>query len=303
MGHPMNGENPVPPMEMILWPEVMERAHEMAAKIAEIKRPEGSPYPLVYGVPRGGCTVATLVGVPVDRPADAQVFVDDIIDSGTTRDAYEQHYPEVPFFALFNKEEERDAGRGWLVFPWEQNSDKVGPRDSVIRLIQFIGEDPRREGLVDTPQRVLRAFKEQTAGYMHSPSQILGMTFTAECDELIVQRRIPFWSLCEHHLMPFHGQATVGYVPSEGRIVGISKLARTVECFARRLQIQERMTQQIAEALMENLEPKGAGCIIRATHLCMAARGIERESETVTSCLLGVMREDAGKEFLGLEKE
>jgi GTP cyclohydrolase I len=140
-----------------------------------------------------------------------------------------------------------------------------------------------------------------TAGYEEDPRHILACTFKETYDEMVVVSGVEFWSLCEHHMLPFHGKATVGYVP-DGKVVGLSKLARLVHCFARRLQIQERMTQQIAMAMMEHLAPKGAGVILEATHLCMAARGVRTPSTMTTSAMYGCMFENpsARAEFLHL---
>jgi GTP cyclohydrolase I len=169
---------------------------------------------------------------------------------------------------------------------------------AVKELLLFLGEDPRREGLLKTPERVAKSLLEMTEGYRQDPAEILSTTFTETCDELIVVRDIEFWSLCEHHLLPFHGTATVGYLPKD-RIVGLSKLGRIVHCFARRLQVQEKMTQQIANAVMEHLQPQGVGVIVKATHLCMAMRGVRSPAEMLTSCLLGQFKDPVTRqEFL-----
>jgi len=173
--------------------------------------------------------------------------------------------------------------------------------ESVRNLLTFIGEDPMREGLVKTPQRVAKAYQELTEGYRQDPKKILSTTFNEACDEMVVVRDIQFWSLCEHHLLPFHGQAIVGYLPKE-RIVGLSKIGRIVHCFSRRLQVQEKLTQQIASSIMENLQPHGVGVIIKAVHQCMAMRGIRTPAEMVTSCMLGVFLEPATRqEFLSFK--
>ena len=164
--------------------------------------------------------------------------------------------------------------------------------DAVLTLLRFVGEDPSRDGLVGTPQRVLKALAELTAGYQEDPAEILNTTFDEKSDELIVLRGIPFHSTCEHHLLPFYGTASVGYLP--GKVVGISKLARLVSCFARRLQIQERMTRQIAESIDEHLQAAGVGVVVKAHHLCMGCRGVKMpDTQLVTSAMLGVLRENA----------
>jgi GTP cyclohydrolase IA len=173
------------------------------------------------------------------------------------------------------------------------------PERAVVTLLTALGEDPARDGLVDTPARVVRALGEMTAGYRVDVAQLLAVTFDEHHDELIVVRRVPFNSLCEHHLLPFTGVATVGYVPRAG-IVGLSKLARLVDVYARRLQVQERMTDQIADALVTHLDPLAVGVVVEAVHSCMAMRGVERTAPMVTSCLRGLLRErpDLRAEFL-----
>ncbi len=163
--------------------------------------------------------------------------------------------------------------------------------DAVRRLIRVTGDDPQRDGLIETPRRVVAALRDMTSGYRDDPAQILSTTFQVSHDELVVLRGIRFSSLCEHHLLPFMGTAAVGYLPG-GRVIGLSKLARLVHCFARRLQVQERMTEQIASALMEHADALGAGVVVRGHHCCMGCRGVRQpDSEMVTSCMLGVMRD------------
>ena len=186
-----------------------------------------------------------------------------------------------------------------LSFPTETAAE-----EAVGTILRFIGEDTTRDGLIDTPSRVVRAWREMTAGYSEDPAEILARTFDESSDEMIVLRGITFHSLCEHHLLPFYGTASVGYLP--GRVVGISKLARLVHCFARRLQIQERMTRQIAEAIEQHLDARGTGVVIRAHHLCMGCRGVrQEETEMVTSSMLGTLRSNATSraEFFRLCKE
>ena len=170
---------------------------------------------------------------------------------------------------------------------------------AVETLLAEIGEDMTREGLMNTPKRVVNALREMTKGYQEDPQQILSTTFQAEYDEMIIIRSIPFWSLCEHHMLPFGGSATIGYIPN-GRVVGLSKIARLVHCFAHRLQIQERLTVDIAKAIREYLQPLGVGVVIKASHTCMEMRGVKTKGEMTTSCLLGIMRGAARGEFLRL---
>jgi len=174
-----------------------------------------------------------------------------------------------------------------------------------IRLIlEGIGEDPAREGLLETPQRISRMYEEVYGGLNEDAAEHLKKTFTAENNEMVIEKDIVFYSTCEHHLLPFYGKAHIAYVP-DGKVVGLSKLARTVEVFARRPQIQEQLTAQIADALMEHLEPRGAMVMIEAEHMCMTMRGIKKPgSKTVTWAARGVFEEnrDLYNQFLLMVK-
>jgi GTP cyclohydrolase IA len=163
---------------------------------------------------------------------------------------------------------------------------------AVLELLIAIGEDPDRDGLQRTPERVARAYAEQFAGLYVDPSEVLQTTFDAHHEEMVLVKDIEMYSTCEHHLVPFHGVAHVGYIPnSEGRITGLSKLARLVDLYAKRPQVQERLTSQIADAIMERLEPRGAIVVIEAEHLCMSMRGIRKPgARTVTSAVRGMFQ-------------
>ena len=171
------------------------------------------------------------------------------------------------------------------------------------QILQAVGEDPDREGLLKTPYRASEAMKYLTSGYQLDPMEILrGAIFEEPTDNMVIIRDIEFFSLCEHHLLPFFGKVHIGYLP-EKHIVGISKLARLVDVFARRLQVQERMTVQIGSALQEALNPRGVGVVVQARHLCMMARGVQKQnSKVTTSEMLGTFREDrrTRQEFLNL---
>ena len=166
---------------------------------------------------------------------------------------------------------------------------------AVREILLAIGEDPDRDGLADTPARVARAYAEQFSGLSQHPEDVLGTVFDADHDELILVRDIEVYSTCEHHLVPFFGRAHVAYIPNEkGQITGLSKLARLVDMYARRPQVQERMTSQIADALMRVLEPRGALVVIEAEHLCMSMRGVRKPgAKTVTSAVRGIIRDSA----------
>ncbi len=170
----------------------------------------------------------------------------------------------------------------------------AGRVESAVReLLAALGEDPAREGLRDTPRRVARMYRELFAGLHEDPARHLARVFNEKYDEIVLLRDIDFHSLCEHHLLPFHGRAHVAYLPS-GKVVGLSKLARTVEAFARRPQVQERLTCQIADALTEHLAPRGVVVVVEAAHMCMKMRGVQKPNGTmVTSAVRGVFKECA----------
>lgn len=172
--------------------------------------------------------------------------------------------------------------------------DVVRAEAAVRELLIAIGEDPDREGLRATPARVARAYEEVFAGLHIDPDDVLQTTFDEDHDELVLVKDIPLYSICEHHLVPWHGSAAVGYVPGEdGRITGLSKLARLVDLYSRRPQVQERLTSQVADAIMRRLEPQGVIVVVQAEHLCMAMRGVRKPgSTTMTSAVRGIFKSD-----------
>ncbi|HLH05918.1 MAG TPA: GTP cyclohydrolase I FolE [Terriglobales bacterium] len=175
--------------------------------------------------------------------------------------------------------------------------------DLVREMIVRLGEDPEREGLRRTPERVEKAMQHLTKGYAEDPEALLkGALFTVDYDEMVIVKDIEMFSLCEHHMLPFFGKVHIAYIPN-GRVLGLSKLPRLVEIYARRLQVQERMTTQIAETIQRVIQPQGVGVVIEARHLCMMMRGVEKQhSATVTSAMLGCFREErpTREEFLAL---
>ena len=279
-------------------------AHEIVALL---------PYATkVFGIPRGGIPAAMAVvarhgGLTlVDDPAEADIFIDDIIDSGDTMKRWCDQYPGKPFFALIDKTKEDDPCRdAWIVFPWEASAES-GIEDNIKRLLQYVGEDPERGGLLETPRRVAKAWGHWCSGYGKYAADILKVfeDGAEKCDEMVIVKDIPIYSKCEHHLADIFGTATIAYIPN-GKIVGLSKLSRLADMFARRLQVQERLTNQIADALEEHLQPKGVGVIVRARHLCMESRGIcQQGHHTITSALRGVLKDkpEARAEFMELAK-
>ena len=173
--------------------------------------------------------------------------------------------------------------------------DEARAEAAVRELLIAIGEDPDRDGLKDTPGRVARSYAELTAGYSHHAEDLLGKTFDIAHDEMVLVKDIELVSLCEHHLLPFTGVAHVGYIPSgDGRVTGLSKIARLVEMYGRRLQVQERLTSQIAEALVQHRDARGVIVVIEAEHTCMTMRGVRKPgSRTVTSAVRGLLRDPA----------
>lgn len=257
----------------LVWEDIFARVNDL---------PNGK----YYGVPRGGTIVAGLTGKAVDTPEEADYIIDDLIDSGRTRDKWKEKYPDKPFVALYNKLN-GDKYLGWIEFPWEEKGERDA-EDSVARLLQAFGEDTNREGLRETPKRYVKFFKE----FLNPPDWNC-TTFDSEgYDEMIVQTNIPYHSLCEHHIAPFFGVGHIAYIPDK-RIVGLSKLARTLETFSRRLQNQERITNQVAEFLQNQLNPKGVAVVLTAKHMCMEMRGVKKhDTYTTTSKLIGSFKED-----------
>lgn len=300
--------------------EVLRAAESLADKIIHYN---GSSVRTVYGVPRGGIPAALAVVNAGNRRVLANRFqlaesahladliVDDLVDSGTTRASYHRKH-EKPFAALFTKREADDVrehwmlygdaleSNEWVVFPWELTEERSA-EDAVVRLLQFIGEEPSREGLRETPARAIKAWREWTAGYGVAPEQVLKSFEDGATgyDEMVLVKDIPVYSHCEHHLAPFFGVAHVAYIPNV-RILGLSKVSRLVDIFARRLQVQERMTVQIADALNDALEPRGVAVMVQCRHLCMESRGVSRRNlVTVTTALRGCMKQgQARDEFL-----
>ena len=191
--------------------------------------------------------------------------------------------------------------REHIIVPESEGSESIA--DLVRRMLADLGEDPSREGLRHTPERFEKALRYLTSGYRQDPEKILnGAMFSVGYDEMVVVKDIEVYSLCEHHLLPFFGKCHVAYIPNK-KVVGLSKVARLVNMYARRLQIQERLTNQIAKTIEERLNPQGVGVIIEARHLCMVMRGVEKQNSTaVTSAMLGVFREkkQTRDEFLSL---
>lgn len=265
-----------------------------------------------YPIPRGGVPVAYALMqlVPglslVDNPAEADIFIDDLIDSGSTLERYCDEHPGTPFFALIDKRINQAWKGQWIVFPWEvtdTGADQSGD-DIIVRLLQLVGENVDREGLRETPARVVKAWRHWTSGYDKDAGELLKVfeDGAEKYDQMVIVKDIPIYSHCEHHLAPIIGTASIAYIPS-GKIVGLSKLSRLADMFARRLQVQERLTDQIADALVTHLQPQGVGVIIKARHLCMESRGVcQQGHHTITTALRGAIKDEpqTRSEFLRL---
>lgn len=261
----------------------------------------------VYAVPRGGVPAAYAVAsesektfVFTSNPAEADVIIDDLIDSGSTMKRVE--FFGKRFFALVDKRN-WSHGDAWVVWPWEGDSTS-SIEDNIRRLLQYVGEDVNRGGLAETPHRVAKAWQEWCAGYGQDPADVL-KTFEdgAEgADEMVMVKNIPFYTHCEHHMAPFFGTATIAYLPNK-KIVGLSKLSRLLDIYARRLQVQERLGCQVADAIMQHLDALGCGVVIKARHMCMESRGVCKQGHhTVTSALRGLFKDDPSvrAEFMAL---
>lgn len=199
------------------------------------------------------------------------------------------------------EQDKRQSGK--VVELRKRETQKTTIEDHVREILTYIGEDPGREGLARTPYRVARAYEYLTKGYNQDPKEVINKAmFTEDYQEMVLVKDIDFFSLCEHHLLPFFGRAHVAYIPKH-RIVGLSKVARLVEVYSRRLQVQERLTTQVANTLMEELDPLGVGVVIHAEHLCMRMRGVEKQNSIVTtSAMLGAFRNQQAtrEEFITL---
>lgn len=258
----------------------------------------------VFGVPRGGAlalhsyltyaraTGAAIPFVPVLSPESADIILDDIIDSGKTRSFYEKRFPQTPFVAVIDKLNNPDHRQmGWFHFPWEPDP-KMDIGSSVTRMLEYLGEDPNREGLLETPSRVVKSWGTLFGGYKMKVEDQFKTFEEGACDELVVLRGIEFYSTCEHHMLPFSGKAHIGYIPN-GKVVGVSKLARILEVYARRLQIQERIGQEVTAAIVKHLAPKGVACVLEAQHYCMTARGVQKQNSVmVTASLTGCFKDE-----------
>ncbi len=312
----------MPDKRFFSWRELSVRADFIAGTI--LQRYAAVSVVRVYAIPNGGIPAALLVaeslakyrkGMQIQLVDDrelADIYIDDLVDSGKTREAHS----DKTFYALINKESEEI--KEWCVMPWEAVQKQEGPEDNVLRLLQYIGEDCKRPGLLETPKRVIKSYENYFSGYKNDPKDYVKIFEEKASDAMIILKDVEFYSHCEHHMAPFFGRADLAYIPSidvthfgdsvsnKYKVLGASKLSRIFDCFARRLQIQERIGAQFTEFLMNSeLAPLGVACRIEATHFCMCSRGIAKQhSKMVTSSLEGVFRKaEVRQEFLSLIKE
>lgn len=288
----------------------MKLTYEQILQDIEIlaKKINKDDYTSIYGVPRGGAVVAALLSKHLDLPlVEApeidSLVVDDLIDSGKTHEALEEFdwavlyvKPHSPNFENLVYVSEVD---GWVEFPWEE-SGQEDAENNFRRILEYLGEDPTREGLLDTPKRYVKFMKQ----FLDKEDFNFTAFANEGTDEMVIQKDIHFFSLCEHHTAPFFGKAHVAYIPGE-KIVGLSKLARTVKHYAERFQNQERITTQIAERLEKELAPKGVAVMLEAKHLCMEMRGVKtHDTSTITTKLTGAFKDnhDTRNEFLSAVK-
>ena len=296
----------------LTWDDIDARASMVAFTIWSVHSKKDICISL-YGVPRGGVYAAQAVALHlayanhasrlVENASEADFIIDDIMDSGRTRQGFID-VDDRDFFALVDYQgKDKDLKGTWISFPWERMNTETGIEDHITRLIAFMGDDPEREGLIETPDRVIRSYEKLFGGYNTIIDKNLIKVFKNDgYDEMILMKDIPFFSTCEHHIIPFFGKAHIAYIPGN-HIIGISKLVRIMEGFTRRLTIQERICQQITETLQSLLKPAGVACVLEAQHLCMMARGVEKYSSIlVTSSLTGVFKEkiETRNEFMSM---
>lgn len=279
------------------WDEVKEQIIQFESFMRDHN------YRKVYGIPKGGMIATAYLSKDFEIVCyadEAEVLLDDIKDSGETLSKYLKN----TVYPLFDKKKDF-PGYDWIMMPWESQhpngQDTV--EQNIVRLLQFIGEDPKREGILATPDRVIRSFKELYGGYNQDVKDIFTYFDAGTYNQMVVVKDIEIYSMCEHHMLPIIGKAHIGYIPDK-KIIGLSKLARLVDLYSRRLQVQERIGDQVVDALMKYLKPKGAMCVIEADHMCMQMRGVNKQdSSTTTSSIRGVFEKQKTKnEFLKLIK-
>lgn len=292
------------------WSKVEQRAYTTALQIS--KDYNKTPLVYAYPIPSAGVHAAQAIRQHVtinlqfvENPADAEIYIDDLIDSGDTMKNIYHQFGVKPVYVLVHKNIERI--KEWVSFPWDRMKNHAGPEDNIRRILQHIGEDPQREGLLETPARVVKSYDDLFSGYNYKTDEDVGKLMKCfedgACNEMVLLKNIEFYSTCEHHMLNFAGRAHIAYLP-QGKVVGLSKLARLLEVYSRRLQIQEKLTQQITQALDLHLQPLGSACILEASHSCMTCRGVMKQNSVmVTSSLTGeFLKPEVRAELLSLIK-
>jgi len=272
----------------------------LASKIDKTK------YSNLYPIAMGGYPVAIklqqILNLPISfELKENSLIIDDLIDSGKTVANFKNDKA-----VLFSKIKRDDIiscefnFNDWIILPWEQ---KKTIEDNLIRILEYIGENPNREGLVETPQRIIKSWDKLFAGYKENLDEKIKVFEDDKCDEMIILKDIEFYSTCEHHFLPFYGKGHIAYIPNK-KIIGISKLARILEHFSRKLQIQERLANEVCNYIFNKIEPKGCIVVLEAQHFCMIARGVQKQnSKMITSSLKGVFEKiETRDEFFNLIK-
>lgn len=290
------------------------------AIICLAERVANFPIDSVFGIPRGGYYPAAKIAVYLkkklildpDDITERTLIVDDLIDSGKTFKRFHQEYPRNPLAAVYGKCHNSEIpdmppvcignfidGNEWIIFPDESGA---GIEENLSRVLEYIGEDTNREGLLETPKRMRRAYDEIFAGYKTDPKDLVKTFVQGTCKEMVILKNAEFYSTCEHHFFPFFGHCSIGYIPRD-KVIGVSKLARLLDCYSKRMQIQERMTTQIADFLVEELDALGVYVVCEGVHFCMTSRGVKKQDASmITSAIRGRFIEDAAlrNEFLHL---
>ena len=292
-----------------------EELETLVAKIAAKIQKNGDIPKIrnIFGIPRGGYPIAITLGMMLDKPVltdESRVLkdtliVDDLVDSGKTISKYKDNKKAV-VFVKHNKKKlvdyYADEIDEWVQFP-DEPDDEV--QEHITRVMQYIGEDTSREGLLETPKRVQKAIDEIFAGYKQNPKDLMKTFTQGTCEEMVILKNCEFYSTCEHHMFPFFGHISIGYIPNK-KVIGVSKLARLADLFAKRMQIQERMTSQIADTLMKELDALGVYVVCEGVHFCMRSRGVKKQDASmITSAVRGIFKKDAKarQEFLTLIKD
>jgi len=288
--------------------DLEEKVNQLAQKIKK----KGKKYENIYAVPRGGHLIGLILSDALKIPMELDkegikkdtLIVDDLIDSGKTLSQFPKNDKAVIFVKNGKKKAVTyyvDETNEWVKFPDEKDNEV---QEHIERIMQYIGEDTSREGLLETPKRVQKAYDEIFSGYKQNPKDLMKTFTQGTCEEMVILKNCEFYSTCEHHMFPFFGHVSIGYIPNQ-KVIGISKLARLVDLYAKRMQIQERMTTQIADTIMKELDALGVYVVCEGVHFCMRSRGVKKQDASmITSAVRGIFKKDAKarQEFLSLIK-